>query len=162
MENYDVFISCKSDDYGYAEQVYEFLVSSGKKVFLASREIRKLGDSEYRDVIERALECSTHIIVLASNAEYILSKWVKYEWGLFLNGKLDGTKKGNIITILKDIEPKDIYFGLRAYQSIPFGEYRDSILDYTKPLDSDGFAEVEEREGDDSVAAKNKSRIPEW
>ena len=40
MENYDVFISCKSDDYGYAEQVYEFLVSSGKKVFLASREIR--------------------------------------------------------------------------------------------------------------------------
>jgi len=157
-----VFISCKSDDYGYAEQVYEFLVSSGKKVFLASREIRKLGDSEYRDVIERALECSTHIIVLASNAEYILSKWVKYEWRLFLNGKLDGTKKGNIITILKDIEPKDIYFGLRAYQSIPFGEYRDSILDYTKPLDSDGFAEVEEREGDDSVAAKNKSRIPEW
>lgn len=53
---YDVFISCKSEDYIYAEEIYEFLTENGVQTFLASRELRKLGDSEYRRAISQALK----------------------------------------------------------------------------------------------------------
>lgn len=127
---YDVFISCKSEDYPFAEKVYSYLVENNLNVFFASKELRKLGDSEYRDVIEHALENSTHLIVLASKPEYLQSKWVKYEWGLFVDGKLDGSKTGNLITILKDVSTKDIYFALRKYQSLDYDNYKEEILGY--------------------------------
>lgn len=115
-----------------AEQVYSFLTENHVNVFLATKELRKLGDSEYREAIEDALESAEHLIVFASNPAYIKSKWVKYEWGLFLNAKIDGFKDGNIITILHDITPRDIAFALRRYESFPFAEFRDSLLSYVE------------------------------
>lgn len=50
---YDVFISCKSEDYVYAEKVYIFLKENGINAFLASTELRKLGESEYRRLLPR-------------------------------------------------------------------------------------------------------------
>lgn len=150
MTNYDVFISCKSEDYSLAEEVYSFLNRHHIHTFLASKELRKLGDSEYREAIEDALESAEHLIILASKPEYIKSKWVKYEWGLFLNAKIDGYKKGNIITILNGIEPKDISFALRKYESFPYSKFKDSIITYVETEASVNRAkkakEEEERE----------------
>lgn len=73
MPSYDVFLSCKSEDYAYAEEVYNFLTQNGVRVFLASRELRRLGDAEYRRQIVKALDQSSHIIVFASNKAYKLA-----------------------------------------------------------------------------------------
>lgn len=132
MTNYDVFISCKSEDYSLAEDVYSYLMDHHINTFLASKELRKLGDSEYREAIEDALESAEHLIILASKPEYIKSKWVKYEWGLFLNARIDGYKEGNIITILNGIEPKDISFALRRYESFPYSHFKNSIINYVE------------------------------
>lgn len=130
MQEYDVFISCKSDDYPLAEKVYDFLTERGKRVFLASKELRKLGESEYRNVIEKAIYGCKHIIVVASEADFLVSKWVKYEWDLFLDCKLAGKKDGNLITILKGVALSDIYFTLCKYQSIEYDNFKSEVLDY--------------------------------
>lgn len=132
MTKYDVFISCKSEDYPYAESIYDFLKEEGFNVFLASKELRALGESEYRRSISLALKEASHIIVFASKAEYVDSTWVYYEWDLFLNAKLKGKKEGNIITILKDVRVDDIPMDLWKYESFEFGNYKDSLKEYVR------------------------------
>lgn len=127
---YDVFISCKSEDYKYAEEVYDFLTKNGFQTFLASKELRRLGESEYRRAISCAMKSSYHLIVFASNAEYVDSTWVYYEWDMFLNAKLKGRKDGQIMTILKDVNVDDINMDLWKYESFPFNSYMDNLLPY--------------------------------
>lgn len=153
MQKYDVFISCKSEDYPLAEKVYDFLVDKGMSVFLASKELRIHGESEYRNVIEKAIFNCSHLIIVASQAEYIESKWVKYEWDLFLDCKLAGKKDGNLITILKGVPVTDIYFTLGKYQSIDFDNFESEILDYLPKRDA---------EDSDPKPTKRKFRVPEW
>lgn len=134
MENikYDIFISCKSEDYKYAEEVYDFLTENHFKTFLASKELRKLGDSQYRQSIEEALDTTEHLIVFASDPEYPKSKYVAYEWGLFVDEKISGRKEGNILTVLKDMNAGDLPIGLRRYESFQYETYKDSLLDYVE------------------------------
>lgn len=129
---YDVFISCKSEDYQYAEEIYLFLQEQDFRVFLASKELRTLGTSEYMKAITNALESTYHLIVFASNPAYIDSSWVEYERNWFLAAKLNGQKQGQLITILKDISIKDINQGLLQFQSISFADFRNEILAYVK------------------------------
>ena len=128
--DYDVFISCKSEDYKYAENIYQFLVDNGFNVFLASRELRNLGDSEYRRAISSAMKSAYHMILFASNPAYIDSTWVYYEWDMFLNAKLKGFKPGQIVTILKDMKVEDINMDLWKYESFTIDNYQEKLLPY--------------------------------
>ena len=130
MPSYDVFLSCKSEDYAYAGEVYNFLTQNGVRVFLASRELRRLGDAEYRRQIVKALDQSKHIIVFASNKAYINTIWVEFEWSTFQNEILAGRKHGNIMTILKGIRVDDIDLSLRQYQSFSYYDYKRDLLQY--------------------------------
>ena len=78
---YDIFISCKSEDYKDAEEVYDFLTENHFKTFLVSKELCKLGDSQYRESIVETLDTADHIIVFSSNPQYPTSKYVRYECG---------------------------------------------------------------------------------
>ncbi len=131
-KDYDVFISCKSEDYVYAEEIYDYLVANGFNAFLASKELRKLGDSEYRKAITSALRSAYHLIIFASKAEYIESKWVYYEWDMFVNAKLNGFKDGNIFTILKDVPVREISMDLWKYESMTLDNYKDTLLGYVE------------------------------
>lgn len=136
MAKYDVFISCKSEDYKFAEEIYDFLNANGIYTFLASKELRRLGESEYRRAISKALREACHLIVFASNPEYIESTWVEYEWDMFVNAKLKGKKSGNIITILKGVDTDDIPMDLWKYESFQFEDYRDGIIQYVETPES--------------------------
>ncbi len=132
MNQYDVFISCKSEDYKYAEEIYDFLRENGFNTFLASKELRNLGESEYRRAISKALRSATHIIVFSSNPEYIESEWVYYEWDMFVTAKLKKFKNGNIVTILKDVNVEEINMDLWKYESFRFDSYKKSLLNYVE------------------------------
>lgn len=136
MSRYDVFISCKSEDYKYAEEIYDFLTANGINTFLASKELRRLGESEYRRAISAAMKDAYHLIIFASNPGYIDSTWVYYEWDMFLNAKLKGFKPGNIITILKDVATDDINMDLWKYESLTYSDYKNSVLQYVDTDDS--------------------------
>lgn len=155
MTKYDVFISCKSEDYKYAEEIYNFLNSNGIYTFLASKELRILGESEYRRAISKVLKDAYHLIVFASNPEYIESAWVEYEWDMFVNAKLKKKNKGNIVTILKDVDTDDIPIDLWKYESFKFDEYHDQILQYVETPESQG-RKLQQRRQDEERQKKKK------
>ena len=131
--NYDVFISCKSEDYNYAQEVYDYLGSMGYKVFWAQAELGRRGDSRFNSVIMKALDASTHLVVLASKVEYLLTPYVEFEWSSFHGMIISGQKQGNLLTIFKDIDIKDpdvykqIPLGLRFNESIKYDDYKKVV-----------------------------------
>ena len=129
---YDVFISCKSEDYPYAEQVHSFLESNGVNVFLASKELRALGRADYSKAIFEAISKSRTMIVFASKAEYIDSEWVSHEWTSFIAALHNG-HKGQIMTILKDVKVTDINWALLPYESFKYDDYEKYLLPYVTP-----------------------------
>jgi len=117
----DVFISFKSADTALAEELYQFLISKGLSVFLSSESLPRLGSSDYRKAIDKALDECRHMIVVSSRVEYLNSSWVEAEWGFYIGEKRAGRKKGNILTVItNDIEIKDLPASLRYYQVIFF------------------------------------------
>lgn len=138
---YDVFISCKSEDYNIGRQVYEFLVNHrdlNLNVFMADTELRKRGSSDYGKIIDEALDSSSHLIVVSSKAEYVqeTSTYVYEEWHTFVGEIRSGRKKGNVMTIFTDgVKLEDVPIALRNRQSFPFTEY-SPIVNYLKVNDN--------------------------
>ena len=126
---YDVFISCKSEDYAFGHVVYEYLMRKGVKVFFADQELRKLGLADYGNVIDRALDISKHLIVVASSADFTNEKYspyVYYEWKTFSEEKRSGRKLGNILTVVPDKSiVKSLPIALRNVQSFTYNEYQE-------------------------------------
>ena len=126
---YDVFISCKSEDYESAKLIYNFLRDQNYKVFLADTELRKKGNAEYGKVIDEALDSAAHLILYTSRAEYVTSSYVESEWRIFIEEKRAGRKHGNLISVLDGIEVSVLPISLRHFQSFPMERYTE-ILDY--------------------------------
>lgn len=136
--HYQVFISSKSEDYPIAEKVYAFLQEQGVSAFIASKELEKIGDAQYADAIDEALDSSDNLIVVASSLENIKSKWVHYEWMTFSNDLKSGYRQGNLITIrTSNIAIKNLPPSLRHQQSFLDNEYQQSILGYIKDIETD-------------------------
>ena len=133
MKKYDVFISSKSEDYPYAEDVYDYLTSKGMTVFFANRELDKIGEADYADAIDTALDDTNHMIVVASSDEHVKSKWVHYEWSTFRNDLNSGYREGNLLTILVKIPPKVLPASLRHQQSFDYESFKEGrIIGYLK------------------------------
>lgn len=132
---YDVFISSKREDYHLAEEVYDFLSANGLSVFIASEELKKIGEAQYADAIDEVLDNSVHMVVVASSLNHIKSKWVKYEWSTFSNDLKSGYRDGNLLTILSgSIELRTLPASLRHQQSFKFDSYKNDLLDYLQIL----------------------------
>lgn len=130
---YDVFISCKSEDYPEAIAIHKYLVEQGLRVFLADVELRKKGRDVYGEIIDGALESADHMIVFTSKAAYVNSTYVKSEWRTFVEEKRSGRKKGNIVTILKGVQVADLPIALRSVQYFLYKDY-ESVIDYLPVL----------------------------
>lgn len=129
---YDVFISCKSEDYELAEEIYYFLKTKGINVFFAPKELR---DPNYTNELFNALQQSSILIVYVSRPEFLLSPWLECGWTTFLNEILSGRKQGRILTIIGDnMTISDLPFALRRVQSIPFRIFRNELLKFI-PID---------------------------
>lgn len=159
--DYDVFISCKSEDYEYAEEVYDFLKSNGIYTFLASKELRKMGESEYMEAISEALDSACHLIVLTSAKQNVESKWVKFEWSTFLNEILSERKKGQIMTILKDLDVHELPIVLRKYESFTTDNYRERIISYVETPASQKRKEDAKRREQEEKDRQRKEREQE-
>jgi len=89
-----IFLSAKREDYVSANRVYSHLTEHGYSVFFSDQTLPRMGNSDYRREIDRALEQAKHLIVVTSRKEYVESKWVEAEWGSFINEKRSGRKDG--------------------------------------------------------------------
>ncbi len=122
--NYDIFISCKSEDYPVARKEYQYLRDQKYSVFLADTELRKNGNAEYGEIIDEALDSTTHMVIVASKPEFIHSPYVKSEWRTFIEEKRSGRKNGNIITII-GFAISELPISLRHFQSFRLNVYTD-------------------------------------
>jgi len=101
-----VFISCKSQDYRNAEYYWDFLKSRGLKVFLGNQTLASIGKSQFTEVVHDAIYASKHMVVFASNVDYLSTKWVKNEYNEFLTKILAG-KEGELVTLLLNKDDVD-------------------------------------------------------
>ena len=129
QNKYDVFISCKSEDYAYAREIHDFLTSENYSVFLADTDLRKVGRARYGKVIDEALESASHLVLFASKPSYVVSTYVEEEWRIFLEEQRSGRKSGNLLTVRKGFDIANLPISLRGSQSFTFDEYR-SIVDF--------------------------------
>ena len=125
---YDIFISCKSEDYPFARKVYQYLREHNYHVFLADTELRKKGNAEYGEIIDEALDSATHMVIIATQTEYIQSTYVKSEWRTFIEEKRSGRKMGNIVTLI-EFNISELPISLRHFQSFNINSYHQ-ITDY--------------------------------
>lgn len=131
---YDVFISCKSEDYHFARKVYQYLREQNYNVFLADTELRQKGNAEYGEIIDEALDSATHMVIVATKPEYIMSAYVKSEWRTFIEEKRSGRKMGNIVTLI-EFTISELPISLRHFQSFNLNSF-DCITDFL-PLHTD-------------------------
>jgi serine/threonine protein kinase len=137
-----VFISAKSEDYEYANRIYEYLVSKGIPAFFSERSLRRLASADYRKQIDQALDAVAHLILVASSAANAASPWVEAEWGFFVNEKRSGRKAGNLVTVaVGELKPSDLPPALRYYEVIPYADDNlPRLSEYVSELPDEGAA----------------------
>lgn len=120
---YDVFISHKSADFEIAHDLYKYLVSKGKNVFLSEVSLPKLGSTEFMKRIDEAIDNSKHMIVVCSNINYLNSGWVEAEWRMFINEKRSERKTGNFLTLIVDpFTISSLPISIRQYDVFSFNQ----------------------------------------
>ncbi|MBE6595943.1 MAG: TIR domain-containing protein [Ruminococcaceae bacterium] len=127
----EVFISFKNTyndqptpDAAIAAKVFEKLSSMGYNVFMMNETLYQKGVSNYKKLIDEALEEASCLIVIGSRREFVESEWVRYEWDTYLTEVLAGRKAGdNIFTLRGDgADISALPISLRKYQSFPISE----------------------------------------
>ena len=130
-KSYDVFISCKSEDYDKAQSVYLYLKQIGHHPFIANISLREIGMDNYGPIIRHIIGTCKSMIVFATKLEYLTTSYVYAEWNQFLDELSSGYNKGNIISILPpDINSSELPDGLRTKQYLTLDNYSDSIVNY--------------------------------
>ena len=128
---YDIFISCKSQDYDKALPIYKWLVDKGYNPFFSpvSLKIAEIQGEPviFGDEIDDALEEANNMIVFTSNADYVKTGYVKDEWRTFVEEQRAGRKSGSLITILDGINIGDLPIRLRTVQSFTPSNYQEGI-----------------------------------
>jgi hypothetical protein len=99
---FDVFISRRSTDAGLATEIHDYLVSNGRRAFVANISITPGGNSDFTTQIERALLQSEHFLLVLSSPGSLSSGWVDAEWRVFLNEKNSGRKTGNLVIVVSE------------------------------------------------------------
>jgi hypothetical protein len=120
---YDVFICHKSEDRKVSRAVYDLLTERGLRVFFSPVTIPELGDADFQRVIDRALEETTHMILVCTSRQAIESPWVASEWRTFVNMILSSRKRGNLVNLLcPGMNPGTLPVTLARFQCIIQGE----------------------------------------
>lgn len=122
---YDIFISFKNlDEDGLptrdsiiAQELYEFLSSKNLNVFFSKVSLEYLGVTDYKKMIDDALDSANIVIAVGTSHKNLNSKWVRYEWDGFLTDILSDVKKqGQIFCYGENIGILDLPRGLRQTQ----------------------------------------------
>lgn len=130
-ENFDVFISCKSQDYESATDVYFFLKEQGYTPFLADKTLREIGTDNYGYLIRRIIGQCKYMIVYASDIEYISTPYVGAEWNQYLDELSAGHIDGKLFSIVpQKTNAGKLPAGLRTKQFFFVDTYKESLLSY--------------------------------
>lgn len=129
--NYDVFISFKNSDANgsptedsqIASELFRLLDKKGIGAFFSNTRLFEFGEAAYKEAIEKALDESKVLVVIATDPEYLKTRWVAYERESFHDDILSGRKKNAVIVpYLKNVAGADVPRSLRSYETFQIGE----------------------------------------
>lgn len=135
---FDVFISCKSQDYVVAHELYDFLVYNGYRPFLADTSIKEVGIDQYTALIGEVINVCQFMIVFATDVQYLETPYVAAEWHIFINDINTGHKpNAKIVSILSpDINPHNLPCWLRDKQCLTTENYKDDLIHFLSDRDN--------------------------
>ena len=172
VKRYDVFISCKSEDYDKCTPIYNWLVKKGYRPFFApiSLKIANIqGESiVFGDEIDEALELSDNMIVFTSDSKYVKNGYVKDEWRTFVEEQRSGRKLGSLITILDGVCVADLPIRLRSVQSFTITDYTKGIMRFlvnrnvAQETESKEIERIELFNSDKIVKEEQQRLIEKW
>lgn len=118
----DVFISFKNLDENVptkdsiiATQLHDYFIMSGIDTFMSNSSLVELGNSRFKEEIDKALDESTYLILVGTKQKYICSPWVKYEWDVYYQDIISGRKNGELFCVFDNFDG-DIPRSLRYQQ----------------------------------------------
>lgn len=130
-QEFDVFISCKSEDYRKGEEVYKFLLTNGYNPFIASKSLRQIAEDKYSPVISEVIDTCRHMIVFASDIRYVNTPYVRSEWEMFCNEVKAGRKNGKLLTIIDNPKLGPLLpIDLRCREVLSIADYKIDICKY--------------------------------
>ena len=129
--DFDIYISCKSEDYDSANELFVFLEENGFKPFLAAPYMRELGYDLFDDTIREVIGICDTMIVFATDEAYLSAPKVHEEWSIFSNEISTGRKNGKLLTVVSPrIRPDDLPIGLRHLECFTTETYKDALIPY--------------------------------
>lgn len=131
---FDVFISCKSQDYVLAHDLYDYLRYNGFRPFLADMSITEVGIDQYTALIGEVINVCDNMIVFATDVDYIETPYVSAEWHTFVNDLNTGRKpNAKIVNILSpNIDIHRLPAWLRDKQCFTTENYRKYLLQFLR------------------------------
>lgn len=141
MEKTQVFISYKYHgkngevlpDYHMAKEVYGKLRSYGINVFFSDQSLIKVGQADYKHLIDSYLDDAKLLIVVSTSADNCNSNWVRYEWDSFYNDILSERKDGALISYLDTDDIGQFPRTIRTLQVFNKKENEiDALVDFVK------------------------------
>lgn len=131
---FDVFISCKSQDYQQAHELRDYLEREGFKPFLADASIKEVGIDQYTALIGEVINVCQYMIVFVTDVKYLNTPYVFAEWNSFVNGMNTGHKpNAKIINILApDIDIHSLPVWLRNKQCYTIENYEGDLFYYLR------------------------------
>lgn len=135
---FDVFISCKSQDYALAHKLYDYLVYNGFKPFLADTSIKEVGIDQYTALIGEVINVCQNMIVFATDSDYIKTPYVAAEWHTFVNDINTGHKpNAKLVNILApNIDVHNLPAWLRDKQCFTTENYKDGLIHFLHNRDN--------------------------
>lgn len=129
---FDVFISCKSQDYEYAREIYSYLKQNGLRPFLADMSIKEVGIDQYTALIGEVINVCQSMVVFATNVDYLQTPYVIAEWHAFINDINTGHKpNAKIVTVLSpEVDIHSLPTWLRDKQCFTTEDYQDNLVHF--------------------------------
>lgn len=144
---FDVFISCKSQDYGLAHELYDFLLDKGFKPFLADSSIKEVGIDQYTALIGEVINVCQNMVVFATDIRYLETPYVAAEWHTFINDINTGYKpNAKIVSILSTgINPHNLPIWLRDKQCLTTENYKEDLIPFLLDRDDETIEQLKEQ-----------------
>ena len=135
---FDVFISCKSQDYALAHKLYDYLVYNGFKPFLADTSIKEVGIDQYTALIGEVINVCQNMIVFATDSDYIKTPYIAAEWHTFVNDINTGHKpNAKLVNVLApNIDVHNLPAWLRDKQCFTTENYKDGLIHFLHNRDN--------------------------
>lgn len=139
-ESYDIFIGYEVDDFRFAHEVHNAIVSAGQRPFLAELCLPSVERADQSETIEAVIADTTHFVMVTSSPDRLRSGALAAECETFLRLDRGGPGKSRLVPVLcEDARATELPSELRGLAAISLGSegWRDRLMCLLRSLSNE-------------------------